>query len=191
MHRMFKVASSLQAAKHILNSPVTSPLARPAKFLSLLPVCISPLQHELRAVININAEARDYAKFVTLYRRLQGDNFFKREAKLSEREWLAIKLVIERAYHKYGIRSLSVDDAAETIAVVTNPETWISDAVEKNGDSLEEALITVFKHMVPNVPCFNVEDLVRMVSMTPALASEVNKTTIDEAAKIESSIKPK
>ena len=182
MYRLFRMASQLKGAVQILSSSklsvVGGPVMQPSRFFMKLPVP-SVIQRELRAAIASNCEAMRRANFLHEYRQIQGDKFSKRDVKLSDRELLAIDLVIEQIRKKYGMRELTANDTWDPILirVVTHPEEWIRAEVQEKGKCLEEALIFAAKYLAPKAPCTNLEDLMEMISFKNPAPSKINQST--------------
>ncbi len=198
MHRMFRAASQLRSASPIFSTPtlrsLVTPLSQPARFFRPLPIpCI--IACELHAIIAANHSNRESLKLKHWHDQRQGYTARENKVYLTEREQLAVHLVLERIRYKFGIRWLAADDAWETIAVVTHPGEWINNEVTEKGKSLEDALITAMKHMVPKAHCSNMEDVAKLISMTLPAASEINKmpkaAVEDVSAETDNSIKPK
>ena len=182
MHRLFRMVPQLRGAAQILSSSrlsvVDGPIMQSSRFFVKLPVP-SVIERELRAAIESNREAKSRADFVNLYRQIQGDNFLRRDVKLSDRELLAIYLVIEQIRKKYGMRELTANDTWDPILikVVTYPEEWIKAEVQEKGKCLEEALIFALKYLAPKVHCSNLEDLVQMISFKKPDPSTLNQSS--------------
>ena len=179
MYRLFKLVLDVRPASlvgaSVMANAVAVSLKRPARFFSSVLPMPSVIERELRAVVKEHAAERERIKFIDVYRQLQDCRPHETKVPLTTRANLAIDLIIERIRDKYGIRELNINDSWETIAIVTYPEKWISDAVQEKGKSLEEALVFTVRQMVPKVRCLNLEDLVEIISINPPDPSKTNQ----------------
>ena len=181
---MFRVVSQLSAISHTSSSLASRvmrmPLSQPSRFFTQLP---SPSPTEIELALRTAIDRRSSVKLTRLIHEFQYGSTSTggslNELKLTKADSHVIDLVMERIRDKYGIRSLTIDDTWETIAVVTYPEKWVRDEVQKKGKNLEDALISTVNYMVPKVSCKNMEDLIRMLSIQLPAPSEINQSSED------------
>lgn len=182
MYRIFRAALPLRGLIQAIGSPLRlmqTPVRQPSRFFAQLP---SPSSAEVALALRSAIKSR---RSVELERSI---NEFRAgcvgKVQITDAEYRAIDLVMERMRCKYGLRQLSVQDDWETIAVVTGPEEWVCSEIKK-GKEFEDTIISTIKQLVPKASCQSIEDVMHMISMDVPALSEINYFTE------EGNIKPK